>query len=57
MIKDFRKKVILVERLVLNTLNFDIYVTHPNIFGKLKELKSKPSSACPVIPFLIVPLL
>jgi hypothetical protein len=40
-VSDFRKKVILIERLVLNTLNFDLYVTHPNVYGKLKELKSK----------------
>jgi len=39
-VREFHKKVILIERLVLNTLNFDLYVTHPNVYGKLKELKN-----------------
>lgn len=38
-IAEMQKTVILIERLVLNTLNFDLYVIHPNIGGKYKDLK------------------
>lgn len=39
-IGEFQKCIILVERLILNTLNFDLYVVHPNISGKFKDLKN-----------------
>ena len=53
-IGEFQKCIILVERLILNTLNFDLYVVHPNISGKFKDLKSESPFIYP-IPLFIVP--